>query len=104
MFKKELLSSLYSFECPLEFPMVLLPLPFRALALSFHLHKPPKRKQIIKGEILSEAISRVFLLLQIWNVNYCTSKVQSNILSNENKKTGVSRKIVCFDNLIHVLS
>ena len=33
-----------------------------------------------------------------------TSKILSKILSNENKKTGVSRKIVCFGILIHVLS
>ena len=33
-----------------------------------------------------------------------TSKIPSKILSNENKKTGVSRKIVCFGVLIHVLS
>ena len=33
-----------------------------------------------------------------------TSKIPSKILSNENKKTGVSRKIVCFGILIHVLS
>ena len=31
-----------------------------------------------------------------------TSKISSKILSNENKKTGVSRKIVCFGILIHV--
>ena len=95
--QKELLFSLHPFECPFEFPMVLLPLPFRALALSFHLHKPPKRKHIILGEILSEAISRVFLLRQIWILNYYVK-----ILSNENKKTGVSRKIVCL--VIHVFS
>ena len=32
------------------------------------------------------------------------SKILSNIISNENKKTDVSRKIVCFGILIHVLS
>jgi hypothetical protein len=32
------------------------------------------------------------------------SKIPSKILSNENKKTGVSRKIVCFRILIHILS
>ena len=33
-----------------------------------------------------------------------TSKIPSKILSNENKRTGVSRKIACFGILIHVLS
>ena len=33
-----------------------------------------------------------------------TSKIPSKIISNKNKKTGVSRKIVCFGILIHVLS
>jgi hypothetical protein len=32
------------------------------------------------------------------------SKKPSKILSNENIKTGVSRKIVCFGILIHILS
>ena len=37
-------------------------------------------------------------------VKYGSSIITSKILSNENKKTGVSRKIVCFGILIHVLS
>ena len=36
--------------------------------------------------------------------SYFASKIPSKILSNENKKTGVSKKIVCFGILIHVLS
>ena len=43
-----------------------------------------------------------------YNVKYglsvITSKHQSKILSNENIRSGVSRKIVCFGILIHVLS
>ena len=75
--------------------MVLLPLPFRALALSFHLHKPPKRKLIILGEILSEAIKAESFKYDRYESSIITSKIQSKILSNENKKTGVFRKIVC---------
>ena len=39
-----------------------------------------------------------------YGLSIITSKIPSKILSNENKKTGVSRKIVCFGILIHVLS
>ena len=43
--------------------------------------------------------SRVVLLHQIWIVNYYVKNSR-----NDNKKTGVSRKIVCLGILNHVLS
>ena len=41
-----------------------------------------------------KSISRFFLLRQIWIVNYYVKNPVKN--ENENKKSGVSRKIVCF--------
>ena len=41
----------------------------------------------------NELMSRVFLLRQLWFVNYYV-KSSSNDLSNENIKTGVSREII----------
>jgi hypothetical protein len=58
-------------------------------------------------DILAESF---YYIRHLWIVNYyvkygssiITSKIPSKILSNKNKKTGVSRKIVCFGILIHI--
>ena len=62
---------------------------------------------ISQNQIKAIGKSRVFLLHQLWMINYYV-KIPSNILSNENIKIGVSREkmlqIVHFGILIHVLS
>ena len=64
---------------------------------------------ISQNQIKTIGKSRVFLLHHLWIVNYYV-KSPSNIIRNENIKTGVSRdmiftsKIVQFSILIHVLS
>ena len=71
-----------------------------------HVNLAPLYEKTAKVQYIekdSKLLSRVFLLRQIWIVNY-SIKNPSKILSNENKKTEVSRKIVCFGILIHILS
>jgi hypothetical protein len=50
-------------------------------------------------EVLAESFNYVK-----YGSSIVMSKFPSKIFSNENKKTGVSRKTVCFGMLIHVLS
>ena len=52
-------------------------------------------KPIILGEILSEAIKAESFKYVRYESSIITSKIQSKTLSNENKKTGVFRKIAC---------
>ena len=56
------------------------------------------------GQILYEVMLAESFYYVKYGSSIITSKVSSKILSNENIKTGVSRKIVCFGILIHVLS
>ena len=60
------------------------------------------------GSDLAGAVRYETIAESFYNVKYGSSiimsKSPSKILSNENIKTGVSRKIVCFGILIHVLS
>ena len=65
----------------------------------FKITKSGNQKQSQFANLLAESFYYVKYGLSI-----ITSKIPSKILSNENKKTGVSRKIVCFGILIHVLS
>ena len=48
---------------------------------------------ILQGLIIESVKSRVFLLRQLWIVNYYLKSSSSN-LSNENTKTGVSREMI----------
>ena len=65
---------------------------------NYHLQRLHSKAKRIKKEI----ISRIFLLGQVWIVNYCVKRPVKTNLSSENIKTGVSRKVFCFDILIHV--
>ena len=60
------------------------------------------KKDLSKDKVTGD-ISRVILPCQIWML-ISTLKILPKILSNDNKKTGVSRKMVCFGILIHILS
>ena len=59
-------------------------------------------------EMIAVGQVSIFLKKSFYYIKYglsvITSKIPSKIISNKNKKTCVSRKIVCFGILIHVLS
>ena len=59
--------------------------------------------ELIRADSILRHISRVFSYVKHGS-SIITSKILSKILSNENRKTGVARNIVCFGILIQVLS